>query len=46
MIALFLKAIPATALEKDNKGKSPLDYAEDNETLSSLILNKTGKNLQ
>lgn len=46
VIELFLKVRPATALEKDNKGRNPLDYAENNETLSSLFLNIAGKHLQ
>ncbi|XP_014273446.1 ankyrin repeat domain-containing protein 39 [Halyomorpha halys] len=46
VIALFLKAMPASAFEKDNKGRNPLDYAEDKETISPLFSNIDCKTLQ
>ena len=38
VISLFLEMMPSTAFEKDSKGKSPLDYAENSSNISSMFL--------
>lgn len=44
VILQLIESTPSSAFEKDNFGKTPLDYAEEKGSLSSLFVGVTKKN--